>query len=389
MPNILPMMMSAAGAAGGAANEPGTLWCWGSNNKGILGQGKTTHQSSAVQVGALTDWLARDASERRKIKISVGTWVSCIKSDGTLWSMGQSESGTIGNGANIDVCSPVQCGSLTDWDNVGCGTYSVMAVKTDGTLWGWGANDYGALGLGNTTSYSSPVQCGSLTDWSIIHNGGNNFYGIKTDGTLWAWGQGGGGALGNGVNTDNFSSPVQVGSLTDWAQVCGGADYTAAVKTDGTLWAWGTNTDGELGLGNTTSNCSPTQVGSLTDWYEVSMNTGSAPGPWMCATKTDGTLWAWGTNTDGQLGVGNTTTYSSPVQVGGLTTWRNASAVHKSTLADTTAGTLFAWGDGANGLGNGATADISSPVQVGSNTDISGINSGINTDYAWFFVRAV
>ena len=157
MPNILPMMMSAAGAAGGAANEPGTLWCWGSNNKGILGQGNTTHQSSAVQVGALTDWLARDASERRKIKISVGTWVQTVKNDGTLWGWGQSESGSIGDGTTTDRCSPVQIGSLTDWDNVGCGTNSTMAVKTDGTLWGWGENNSGALGLGNTTSYSSPV----------------------------------------------------------------------------------------------------------------------------------------------------------------------------------------------------------------------------------------
>ena len=84
MPNILPMMMASAGA-GGAENEPGTLWCWGTNSKGILGQGNTTHQSSAVQVGALTDWLARDATERRKIKASIGTWIQTVKNDGTLW----------------------------------------------------------------------------------------------------------------------------------------------------------------------------------------------------------------------------------------------------------------------------------------------------------------
>jgi len=388
MPNILPMMMSAAGAAGGAANEPGTIWGWGRNSKGVLGQGDITDQSSPVQVGSLTDWLARDATERRKIKASLGTWIQTIKNDGTLWGWGQSENGSIGDGTTTDRCSPVQIGSLTDWDNVGCGTNSTMAVKTDGTLWGWGDNGNGALGLGNTTAYSSPVQVGSLTTWSLIHNGAQSFYGIKTDGTLWSWGDNGNGQLGLG-NTTNYSSPVQVGSLTTWAQVCGGGSWAAAVKTDGTLWSWGNNLDGQLGLGNTTNNSSPVQVGSLTNWYEVSMNSGGYTSSWMCATKTDGTLWAWGDNTYGQLGQGNTTDYSSPVQVGSLTTWRNASAVHFSAMADTTAGTLFAWGSGTYGLGNGNTTSVSSPVQVGSLTDYSGIAAGINVDYAWFFVRAV
>ena len=142
------------------------------------------------------------------------------------------------------------------------------AIKTDGTLWAWGLNTDGQLGLNNIAHRSSPVQVGSLTDWKLVAAGSYFAVAIKTDGTLWSWGRGtaiaplGAGALGLG-NTAHRSSPVQVGSLTDWKQVSAGAYHTRAIKTDGTLWTWGDNTSGQLGLGNTIHRSSPVQVGPL------------------------------------------------------------------------------------------------------------------------------
>ena len=135
----------------------------------------------------------------------------------------------------------------------------------------WGYGDSGQLGDGTTITKSSPIQIGSLTTWASIASGAGANYALKTDGTLWAWGGNSSGGLGQG-NTTSRSSPVQIGALTTWAKVdaSGWNNYAKAVKTDGTLWVWGRNNIGQLGLGNTTNYSSPKQLGALTNWYDVS-----------------------------------------------------------------------------------------------------------------------
>ena len=153
---------------------------------------------------------------------------------------------------------------------------------------------------------------------------------IKTDGTMWSWGNNDNGRLGLG-DTTNQSSPVQIGALTTWSSVsCGGyTGFAAAIKTDGTMWSWGNNGSGRLGLGDTTNRSSPVQIGDLTTWSIV-----SSKGFRAHAIKTDGTLWSWGANGSGRLGLGNTTTYSSPKQIGSSTNWRSVSAgIQGATLA--------------------------------------------------------
>jgi len=229
------------------------------------------------------------------------------------------------------------------------------------------------LGQNSVVSYSSPVQIPGNT-WAKgdikFDVGNNSMAAIKTDGTLWGWGDGGGGTLNNGGYTAPYSrsSPVQAGSDTTWRSVVCGSEARMATKTDGTLWSWGSNMDGASMQNNnpdsaTVRYISPKQVGSGTDWSEKIIMGGSSG-----AIKTDGTLWVAGSNTTGVLGQNNRTSRSSPVQIPG-TTWSDILIQSGSAVALKTDGTIWGWGGNDNGeLGQNNTIQYSSPVQVGSLT---------------------
>jgi alpha-tubulin suppressor-like RCC1 family protein len=304
-----------------AVNSLGELWTWGKNYYGQLGDGSNTNRSSPVQVGSAT-WMGGDLDGG-----GGADFVLLIKSTGELWAWGYNAWGQLGDGTVTVRSSPVQVGLLTNWSKLGVGTGSSFAIKNDDTLWVWGLGSLGALGLGNTTTYSSPKQLGTDT-WSQIKGSKNGCRAIRSDGTLWGWGDNAHGQVGSG-NTTTYSSPVQIGALTDWLKVISTYKSTLAVKTDGTLWAWGKNAQGQLGLGDTTDRSSPVQVGALTNW--TTKIAGYSNG--CTAIKSDGTWWTWGTNSDGQLGLNNTTSYSSPKQLGSLTTWvRTANGAPNSTF---------------------------------------------------------
>jgi alpha-tubulin suppressor-like RCC1 family protein len=241
-------------------------------------------------------------------------------------------------------------------------------------LYAWGSGSGGRLGDNTIVYKSSPVQVGSLTNWSITASGGSVTLALKTNSTLWAWGDNGGGSVGDGT-TITRSSPVQIGALTNWAQVSsGGGGLSAAIKEDNTLWTWGQGPFGALGNNTTASLSSPVQIGSA-DWSFV-----TAGNQFVVAITTGGALYAWGGNSQGQLGNSSTADTSSPIQIGALTDWSTVSGGGYHTVAVKTNGTLWAWGyNGRGGLGDGTTASKSSPIQIGALTEWAQVSAARNT----------
>jgi alpha-tubulin suppressor-like RCC1 family protein len=280
-----------------------------------------------------------------------------------MW--GTNTAGRLGNGSTANTSSPgTVSGGGSTWASVYVGSQNTAAVKTDGTLWVWGYNNAGQLGNSSTVDTSSPTQvAGGGTTWRQASTSAQSTAAIRTDGTLWTWGTNTYGQLGTGT-TSNYSSPVAVpGGDTNWSQIAVGASMMAAVKTDGTLWTWGRGVFGQLGNSSTANTSSPATVsGGGTNWSQVACC--QAGGYYIAAIKTDNTLWVWGYGNVGKLGTGSTTDYSSPVQLSG-STWSQVSLGANHTAAIKTDGTLWTWGYNLHGeLGNGTTVNTSTPGSV-------------------------
>jgi len=245
-------------------------------------------------------------------------------------------------------------------------------------LWTWGYGDNGRLGNAETTNRSTPVTTfAGGTNWKQVSAGNQHIAAIKTDGTLWTWGSGSSGQLGTN-DTTNRSTPVTTfAGGTNWKQVSAGNSYVAAIKTDGTLWTWGYGGQGRLGNAGVTNRSTPvTTFAGGTNWKQV-----SAGIPYAAAIKTDGTLWTWGNGLYGQLGNASiTSTNSTPVTTfAGGTDWKQVSSGGFHTVAIKTDGTLWVWGNGVNGrLGNEATTGrISTPVTTfAGGTDWKQVSAG-------------
>jgi alpha-tubulin suppressor-like RCC1 family protein len=264
--------------------------------------------------------------------------------------------------------SQMQAVSAQTWPN----------IWLSSTLWSMGANGSGQLGLGDRTDKSSPIQIGSLTNWSSVGCTNNSAAATRTDGTLWTWGNSSDGRLGLnlGSNYASRSSPVQVGDLTTWRSVFCVSAAVLAIKTDGTTWGFGLGT--AIGLGPATSMSSPVQVFSGYSWSSL------YPSPFdnSCfGAALNGATYAWGANGQGQLGIGSTTASTNPSQLQG--SWRTISASGPFTLGIKTDGTLWSWGANAYGqLGQSNVINRSSPVQVGSLTTWTNVFTGLYSGFA-------
>lgn len=356
-----------------AQRSDGTLWSWGNNSYGQIGNASTSNATSPVQTGSATNWSSLSCG----IYFTVGT-----RSDGTLWTWGQNTYGQAGDGTVIQRTLPMQMGADTDWQQAQAGGYHVLAKKTNGSIWAWGWNYYGQLGQGTIdliSHGSTPAQVGTATNWTVLAPGNADNVATRSDGTLWAWGNDSDGGLGY---LSRVLQPVaaQFGPV---AAASGGETHTAVIRADGTLWLFGSNGNGQLGIGasDTSQHPIPTQIQPGTQWTSV------ATGPLhTAAVRSDGTLWTWGYNNKGQLGDGTTTQRNSPVQVGTDTTWLRVSAGYYFTVGLRTDGTLWAWGYNTDGqMGNGSASSTSQlqPVQIGTATDWAALACG------WSHVLAI
>jgi alpha-tubulin suppressor-like RCC1 family protein len=216
-------------------------------------------------VGGFTDWSQVSGG----YKHSLG-----LRTNGTLWAWGYNAQGRLGDNTTANKSSPVSVvGGFTDWCQVSAGYAHSLVLRTNGTAWAWGCNSYGKLGDNTTVSKSSPVSViGGFTDWCQVSGGYNQSLGLRTNGTAWSWGRNYRGVLGDNT-TVNKSSPVSViGGFTDWCQVsAGSSSLSVAVRTNGTAWAWGGGAYGAKGDNDTTNRSSPVSVvGGFTDWCQVS-----------------------------------------------------------------------------------------------------------------------
>ncbi|MFO0593522.1 MAG: hypothetical protein U0441_38630 [Polyangiaceae bacterium] len=288
-----------------ALKSDGTVWDWGYNLTGQIGDGTTTDRDAPFHVPGLTGMIGVSAGWYHTV---------ALKSDGTVWDWGGNGEGQLGDGTTDDRPDPVQVGGVTGIVAIAAGWYHTLALKGDGTVWGWGYNNTRQLGDGTTTERTTPVQVIGLSGVIAIAAAPFHNAALKSDGTVWCWGYNATGELGDGT-TEERTAPVQVVGLDDVIAVSANDHHTMALKSDGTVWGWGENYYHQLG-NDTVGDYSPTPVRALGIGGIVAVAAGDQH---SMVLKSDGTVWGWGANDNGQLGDGETADASAtPVQVIGL-----------------------------------------------------------------------
>ncbi len=388
-----------AGTFQAQATDSGTadaLWAWGANSYGQLGVGYNFNGTNVPLRVLGPDGV----SPLTGIKAVVGGGVITVvlKDDGTVWTFGRNTYGQLGNGTTNNASLPVQVkngsGFLSNVTAVAAGIGQTVALKNDGSVWAWGRNDMGQLGNGTKANTNMPVQvtCGAsyLSNVTAIACGGLHTIARKSDGTVWTWGRNNLGQLGNGTTSDT-NMATQVAGFSGVSNIEAGTYFTLALKTDGTVWTWGDNSRSELGLtidsmtlgssNRPTVVVATNGVGTLSNVVAISAGNYHA-----VALKGDGTVLAWGYNLYGQLGEGDYVSEKSvPVQVVGLGSVSalagaagGGSGNRNHTVALKTNGTVWAWGDNQYGQVGPPMAQYKTnlPVQVASLSLITAVAAG-------------
>lgn len=315
-----------------AIKSDGTLWAWGTNFTGQIGDGTTTDRSTPIQIGTANDW----------IDIAVGSYHSlAVKSDGTLWAWGFNSWYSLGDGTNVSKSTPTQIGTATNWQSVAAGDVASFAITNTGKLFGWGYNGYGELGDGTTISRTTPTALSPSRNFIRVTSGKYHSLGITDDHKLWAWGANNLGQLGDATIISKLS-PVNISPSIDWQDIACGYDASAGVSLDGRLFAWGTNANGQIGNGTYGAGLYvdvPTQIGTGTNWTKVTVG-------WDhdAALTSDGKAWSWGFNGSGQLGTGGYVQVFTPTATGAAYNFTQISAGTFYTVAVTTDNQALAWG---------------------------------------------
>jgi alpha-tubulin suppressor-like RCC1 family protein len=322
--------------------QDGTLWGWGFADFGQLSTANLT-EPNPVQITTI--------SNIQNFYLGIqNTFI--IKNDGTLWGIGSNIYGSLGvNSVAESVETFQQITTTNNWLKVSPSYLFTLALKTDGTIWAWGQDDINQTGNPPASeSQTTPIQIGTANDWIDVATSTNSTaFALKADGTIWGWGFNIGSLLVSSSSVVGVNTPIQINGVNGFVKMSAGGSHILAQKADGTLWAWGTGPGRGVGDGSPTIGSVPLQISTDT-WSFFSGGTGTSFG-----IKTDGTLWTWGLNTNGQLGLGTETNHSVPVQIGTDTNWATVQArKYATTMATKTDGTVWYWGTNYFGeFGNG------------------------------------
>ena len=349
-----------------ALKNDGTVWTWGWNGVGQLGDGTTIGRTSPVKVNGLSGITAIAAGNSHSL---------ALKNDGTVWAWGDNYKGQLGDGIGPNLpprLTVVQVAGLRGITAIASGQNHSLALKNDGTVWAWGDNYYGQLGIGTTETSYGPMQVSNLSGVSSIAAGGSHSIALKNNGTVWTWGLNSDGQLGDGLITSGRLTAEQVSGLSGIIAISGSAFNSSALKNDGTLWMWGNNSYGQLGGGTKIFRPTVTQVIGLNGITAFSGGNFHS-----LALKNDGTVYAWGSNTCGQLGDGTTLIKTMAIQVNELNGITAISGGSEHSLALKNDGTIWAWGNNSEGqLGDGTNDTRATAVQLSGLSGIVDISAG-------------
>ena len=352
----------------------GTVWGWGHNHFGQVGDGTNIGRTTPVPVEDLMSVVDIGAGNNYSI---------ALKSDGTVWTWGSNDSGLLGTGAPTSTSAnrPVQVSSLSSVTAIAAGTGHVLVLK-DGTVWVWGSNSLGELGLGTAdfTPHTTPAQVPGLTGIVSIFAGDHVSYAVKADGTVFGWGAAFFGKLGDGTAGFSINSPKELPALKGMIDTASGVSSTVSIKPGGTVLSFGTNSRGQLGRGLPDDGPYPvpTEIPAL---LAKDISNGDS---FVIVTEPSGTLKAFGRNDSGQLGLGSvdSSPHATPVAVPGISGVFATAAGRDSVLAligdPATGGTIRSWGGNGFGvLGIGASSPSLSPAVVVENLTVARPNFSV------------
>ena len=333
--------LTAGGEHTCGIRENGTLWCWGRNNYGQIGNGHTGGNAPPSQVGGKTDW----------VDVTGGGASTCaIRANRSLRCWGLNHRGQIGDRTRKVRAVPTRVPGPNTWRSVSMGFFHTCAIRTDDTLWCWGDNSAGQLGQGHTKQSLNRHQVKGR--WSTVAAGGWTTCATKVNGSLWCWGRNLFGQLGIGSYA-NRSRPARVGTAQSWKQVAVSWTHTCARQRNGVVRCWGRNTQGQLGTGDTEGSSRPRRV--VGDHRATSV--GVAEGT-SCLVDRGGSLWCWGDNRYGQTGGGGDTALT-PVRRGGSYTTVSGGWLHVCAAGDSSSACL---GNNERGqLGDGRPGRVRTP----------------------------
>jgi alpha-tubulin suppressor-like RCC1 family protein len=354
----------------------GPVRAWGGNGFGQLGNGTAVASTTPVAVQGLTGVSS---------VVSADYTSFALLADGTVWAWGYDGDSELGNGTidtstvRTDASTPVQVHGLSGVVAIAAGAWDGYALLADGTVWSWGANGNGERGDGSWTEQSLvPVQVSGLADVTAIAGEIHGVEALRSDGTVWGWGLNDYGQLGIGAAFES-NVPVQVAGLPGVVAIAGGWHDGYALAADGTVWAWGDDSSGQLGnSADIAGSLVPVQVAGLAHVSAIAsaFSTGYA-------LSSDGTVSSWGSNAEGELGVAGAATGDAVRQVSGLASVRAVAAGFSGGYALRADGTVWSWGSNVDGqLGDGTTTDSEVPVQVSGLSGVTAIAGGGHSAYA-------